>query len=102
MAQEPHIIDLRRSYLPIDPKAFPTTELATTGEDAPESRIPVIPYNGYNFMPTPRGYASFFGINSYLNIESLITSGGTGNVDDLFMLQTDGYENVLVALCDDG
>lgn len=71
MAVDVQIIDLRRSYIPIDPQAFPVTELDTTQEDQPEGRTPVIPYDGYNFMPTPQGYASFFGINSKLDIDPL-------------------------------
>ena len=102
MVQETKVIDIRRSYIPIDPNAFPATDHATEDEDKPEPRIPVIAYDGYNFMPTPQGYSSFFGVNSVLGIESLITSGGSGNVDDLFMIQTNLLQNILVALCDDG
>jgi len=97
MAQDAHIIDLRRSYIPIDPNAFPTTMHTTEAEDRPEQRTPVIPYDGYNFMPTPQGYCSFFGINSSLGINALAE-----NVDDLFMIQTPQYQNILVALADTG
>jgi len=102
MAQETKIIDIRRSYIPIDPNAFPPTDHDTEAEDKPEPRIPIVAYDGYNFMPTPQGYSSFFGINSTLGISSLVTSGGTGKVDDLFMIQTNQLQNILVALCDDG
>lgn len=102
MAQDTHIIDLRRSFVPIDPNAFPVTMMATGGEDNPEPRVPVIPYAGHNFMPTPQGYASFFGTNQKLGIDSLLASGSSGNIDDIFMIQTVAYENILVALTDDG
>lgn len=97
MAQDTQIIDLRRSYIPIDPNAFPITELDTTGEDNPEGRVPVLPYDGYNFMPTPQGYASFFGINVKLNLSTL-----AANVDDIFMIQTITLDNILIALTDTG
>jgi hypothetical protein len=59
--------------------------------------VPVIPYDGYNFMPTPQGYSSFFGTNSLLGINAL-----TGNVDEVFTVQRFTLENTLVALKDDG
>src|SRR5688572_2619011 len=97
MAQSPHIIDLRRSYVPMDPNAFPPTMHGTGREDEPESRIPVIPYDGHNFMPTPQGYSSFFGINATLGVDAL-----TGNVDEIFIIQNLGFVNIAVALKDDG
>jgi hypothetical protein len=97
MAQNPRIIDIRRSYLPMDPNAFPPTMHGTDNEDSPEARIPVIPYDGYNFMPTPQGYCSFFGTNSVLGIDAL-----TGNVDDVFVVQTNTLLNIAIALKDDG
>lgn len=102
MSQNTHIIDIRRSYNPLDPNSLASTYHTTEREDSPEPRIPVVPYDGYNFMPTPQGYASYFGINVSLEISNLIDSGGSGNVDDLFMIQTNTYNNILVALCDDG
>lgn len=71
MAQSVDIIDLRRSFIPVDPDAFPITLHDTEAEDAPEKRIPVIPYSGYNFIPTSQGYASFYGINNSLDIASV-------------------------------
>lgn len=97
MAQNPHIIDLRRSYIPMDPNAFPPTMHATEQEDSPEPRVPVIPYDGKNFMPTPQGYSSFFGINSHLDVDAL-----SGNVDEIFTIQTNVFQNFAVALKDDG
>lgn len=98
MAQQaPHIIDLRRSYIPMDPDAYPPTMHGTGVEDEPESRVPVIPYDGKNFMPTPQGYSSFFGINSVLDVDAL-----GGNVDEIFVIQTLTFQNIAVALKDDG
>lgn len=70
-AQNTDIIDLRRSYIPQDPNAFPITMQTTQAEDSPEQRIPVLPYDGYNFMPTPQGYASFFGVNAKFPINNI-------------------------------
>lgn len=95
--QAAKIIDLERSYVPMDPNAFPATMHATGSEDAPEERIPVIPYDGYNFMPTAYGYRSFFGINSILDVDAL-----TSEVDEIFVVQTPDFRNIAVALCDDG
>lgn len=97
MSQNPDIIDLRRSYIPIDPNALPNTLHNTSPEDNPEARIPVIPYIGYNFMPTPQGYCSFFGTRSVFSVPEF-----EGNVDDIFIIQTTTYENILVILSDDG
>lgn len=97
MATQDRIIDLERSYIPMDPNGFPETMHATGGEDAPEGRVPVICYDGYNFVPTQYGYASFFGINSKLDIADLAS-----RCDDVFMIQTDTFVNILVALTEDG
>ena len=102
MSQQTHIIDIRRPFIPADPNSFAATYHDTGEEDNPEPRIPVVPYDMANCMPTPQGYASYFGINSNLGINTLVASGGTGNVDDLFMIQTNTFVNILVALCDDG
>lgn len=74
MATDVKIIDLRRSYVPIPPEVMPVSLHSTSPEDNPEARIPVIPYDGYNFMPTPQGYCSFFGINSKLGFDSVFNS----------------------------
>ena len=73
MAQQAKYIDITHfcTYLPIDPITLPENSQATTGEDAPEQKIPVIPYEGYNFMPTSVGYRSYFGANSQLNVDDL-------------------------------
>lgn len=97
MAQDVHIVDLRRSYIPQDPNAFPATMHATQAEDTPERGVPVLPYDGYNFMPTPQGYCSFFGVNSTLQLDAL-----AAKVDDIFMIQTPQFQNILVALAEDG
>lgn len=97
MAQQAKIIDVTRSYVPVDPKSFPQTMHATTQEDHPEERIPVIPYQGWNFLPTAYGYKSFFGLNSNLDVDAL-----TSRCDELFIIQTETLHNILVALCEDG
>lgn len=97
MATQDRVIDLERTYIPMDPNGFPETMHATGEEDAPEARIPVICYDGYNFLPTQYGYASFFGVNSKLDITDL-----DSRVDDLFIVQTETLSNILVALAEDG
>jgi hypothetical protein len=97
MAQAAKIIDVTRSYVPVDPETFPQTMHGTTGEDNPEERTPVIPYQGYNFLPTTYGYKSFFGLTSNLDVDAL-----TSRVDEIFIIQTETLRNILVALCEDG
>lgn len=97
MSQLVKVIDVNRSYIPGDPNAFPETYHATNNEDYPETRIPVVPFEGWNFMPTAQGYRSYFGLNKSLNISAL-----TSRVDDIFMIQTQTFDNILVALCEDG
>lgn len=103
MVQDTRLIDLRLSYIPQDPNAFPThirgdnRAAQSDTEDNSSGRVPIMPYDGYNFMPTPQGYSSFFGTNTKINIDAL-----TGNVDDIFVIQKDDYSNLAVALKDDG
>lgn len=97
MAQSAKIIDLTRSFVPIDPRAFPESMHGTTMEDAPEQRIPVVAYEGYNFMPTSYGYKSFFGTDNQLDLDAL-----TSRVDKIFLVRTVEYLNIIVALCEDG
>lgn len=105
MAQALKLIDINRSYVPIDPRSFPESMHSTQAEDQPEGRIPVVPYDGYNFMPTAYGYMSYFGINSILGINALTLLESPFdllNVDDLFIVQTPDLRNIMVALCEDG
>src|SRR3990167_5037470 len=97
MAQKAKIVDLRRGFLPTDPNAFPENLVGTQQEDSPEDLIRVIPYEGYNFLPTEYGYRSYFGTASELNLAGL-----TSRCSDLLMFQSAGYVNMLIALCEDG
>lgn len=97
MAQNSKYIDVTRTYVPVDPNAFPLN-LQTSGQaDAPEQHIPVMAYKGYNFLPTSYGYKSFFGVEQKLAIEAL-----TARVDSIFIYQSLAYQNILVALTDSG
>ena len=103
MVQAARDIDIRRTYIPIDPNAFPTilqTTARTNGAadpDAASGRIPIMPYDGYNFLPTPQGYSSFFGVNTNIDVNAL-----AGNVDEVFVAQKTTLENFAIALKDDG
>lgn len=96
--QQAKIIDVTRSFIPIDPLAYPENLHSTEREDSPEKRYPVIPYRGYNFLPTAYGYKSYFGINTHLQINSL----SPNKADRIFIFQTSDYRNILIALCDTG
>ena len=90
-------IDVGRSFIPVDPNAFPENFNVVTAEDSPDKNKPVVAYEGYNFLPTAYGYKSYFGVLSELAIDAL-----TSRVDDVIVFQTQAYENILVALCEDG
>jgi hypothetical protein len=95
--QTTKIIDVTRTFVPVDPNAFPDNYSATNREDFPEQKKPVMCYAGHNFLPTPYGYKSFFGVNSQFEADAL-----ESRADELFIVQTNTYQNVLVALCEDG
>lgn len=99
MSQRAKPISLLRSYVPIDPNAVPETMHGTTGEDRPEESFPVVPYEGWNFMPSAYGYRSYFGTNTKLNIDGL---DNPEKCREIFVFQKDDFSNILVALCDDG
>lgn len=100
MAQRAKPIDLSRSYLPIDPNTLPETMHGTEGEDRPEKIPPVIPYEGWNFMPTSYGYRSYFGLSAKLNINDFPVP--SLRVRELFIFQKSDLSNMLVALTDSG
>ena len=95
--QAAKFIDLTRTYIPIDPNSFPSSMHGTGQEDNPEDRIPVMPYEGHNFLPTAYGYKSYFGTNTEIGIDAL-----AANVDFVFMYQNTNFENILIALTDTG
>ena len=97
MAQKSHIVDLNKSYVPGDPLAFPMNLHFTQQEDAPDQALPIMPYEGYNFLPTSYGYRSYFGVDSTLTLEAL-----TSKCDKILTMQSSTYNNMLIALCSDG
>ena len=91
------IIDVTRSAVITDPEAFYENLMSTGQEDSPERTIPIVAYEGYNFLPTLYGYRSYFDTTATLDIAAL------GSRCDLVVLyQFANYSNVLVALCEDG
>jgi hypothetical protein len=96
-SQTTKILDVTRSFVPVDPNAFPETYHATDKEDSPESRKPIVFYEGFNFLPTSYGYKSYFGVSSTLDIDAI-----PSRVDRVMVIQTDTFENLAVALCEDG
>lgn len=96
-SQSTKVIDITRGFVPVDPNAFPETYHISTKEDGQETKKDVVPYEGYNFMPTSYGYKSYFGTTSKLDIDAL-----TSRVDEVFIIQTNTYLNIAVALCEDG
>lgn len=97
MANKTQIIDVTRSAIIIDPEAFYGNLMATGQEDSPERTIPIVAFEGYNFLPTSYGYRSYFDVTSTLDIEEL-----TVRCDHILLYQFANYSNILVALCEDG
>jgi hypothetical protein len=97
MPQKAKIIDVSRSFLPIDPNALPENMVGTAQEDTPEKEPPILLYEGYNFLPTSYGYRSWFGTDTKLDIGVL-----SSRCDYVIMYQTLAFENLLVAMCEDG
>lgn len=97
MAQRSQVIDITKSYLPGDPNSFVQNLVNTDREDGEEKTLPVVPYEGYNFLPTPYGYRSYFGVDKKLAIEDL---GSRAQFVLSYQLPT--YKSILVALCEDG
>jgi len=97
--QNAKIIDVTRSFIPVDPNEYPENLHIFSGENSPEQRTPpIVPYMGWNFMPTAYGYRSFFGTNSAGDYASL----SPNKPDHVFLFQTLTYKNVWIALCDTG
>lgn len=96
-SQTTKMLDVTRSFVPVDPNAFPITLHSASGEDSPEKAKQVVPYEGYNFLPTSYGYKSYFGLTSKMDIDPL-----TSRVDYLVILQTSQFVNIAVALCENG
>ena len=97
MAQIVKVVDLTKSYMPGDPNAFPDNLHFTQREDAPDQFLPILMYEGYNFLPTSYGYRSYFGTESALTLEALPKP-----CDEIITFQSDTYQNVLIAFCSDG
>src|SRR5574337_60557 len=97
MTQSAKIFDLTKSFVVVDGRTYPENLHATQREDYPTQSPPVVAYQGYNFLPTGYGYKSYFGINAALDFTAL-----DARVDAIFIFQTASYENILIALCDNG
>jgi hypothetical protein len=97
MAQRAQVIDITKSYLPGDPNTYVQSLVNTDREDGEEKTLPVLPYEGYNFLPTAQGYKSYFGTNLVLDIEGL-----NKNVQFILSFQLSNYKTRLIALCADG
>lgn len=97
MTQRAQIIDITKTYLPGDPNSFVQNLVNTDREDGEEKSLPVMPYEGYNFLPTNYGYKSFFGTNAKLNIAAL-----GFRAQWILLYQLPSFKNRMIALCEDG
>ena len=97
MAQKPQIIDITKSYLPGDPNSLVQNLVNTDKEDGEEKTLPVLPYEGYNFLPTAYGYKSFFGTTSNFGVGAL-----PSRAQFILLYQLPNFQSRLIALCEDG
>lgn len=97
MAQTAKMLDVTRSYIPMNPNAYAPNLMLNNYQDAPEKAPSVVAYDGRNFLPTPYGYRSYFGISRATETDSL-----PSRADHIICFQNKAYQNVLVALCEDG
>lgn len=95
--QTAKLIDVTRTYVPVDPKAFPQSMHTSGQEESPENKIPVMAYAGQNFLPTSYGYKSYFGTNEKIDIAAL-----SARTDAVFIFQTATLRNILIALTEEG
>ena len=97
MPQKPQIVDITKSFVPGDPNAFVQNLVNTDREDGEEKTLPLVPYEGYNFLPTSYGYKSFFGTNAQFGISAL-----GSRVQHVLLYQIPTYKSRLIVLCEDG
>lgn len=97
MSQRAQIIDVTKSYIPIAPNSMVENLINTDREDGEEKALPVVAYDGYNFLPTHYGYRSYFGIQSKLDIASLAS-----RAQFIISYQLPTYQTRLIAMCEDG
>jgi hypothetical protein len=95
--QATKVIDVKRSFVPVDPNSFPENYHYTQKEDSPNEPAPIVPYMGHNFLPTAYGYRSYFGTNQALDADPLIAEA-----DYVFLFQNLAYSNTLIALTNTG
>lgn len=91
------IVDVSRSAIITDPEAFYENLMATGQEDAPEKTMPIVAYEGYNFLPTVYGYRSYFDVTPKVDIQAL-----PSRCDKLINFQLSDYSNFLIALTETG
>lgn len=89
-------INLRKTYLPLNPEEYPSN-LPMNMEEEHEERTPVFPYEGKNIFPRASGYSSFFGTNKSIGNDTL-----PPRCDHVFVYKSPEGDNILLALCEDG
>jgi hypothetical protein len=89
------MVDLTQSYLPIDPDTFPKNLYYTVAEDAPDKGLPILPYDGFNFLPTYYGYKSYFGHGIFLGVSALSLPSGE-RIQEVITFQLGDYRTLLL------
>ncbi len=96
MAQRPKLIDVRKSYQPVDPASWVPQSYTNERTDSPDIVEGAIAYDGKNFMPTAYGYRSYFGtVKAW---DPVLPEPA----QELVFFQLDSLENIAIALCETG
>lgn len=89
-------INLRKTYLPLNPEEYPAN-MPMSSEREHDERTPIFPYDARNIFPRGSGYSSFFGTNKSIGNDTL-----PPRCDDVFVYKSPEGDNILIALCEDG
>lgn len=99
MAQSPRVIDVSKTYTPVDPQIIEANR-TSEGNDARQDRTEgVIAYEGYNFLPTMVGYKSYFGLNVVFDLPAC--PAGI-KVDKVLIYEAWSRKNYLIVLSETG
>lgn len=99
MAQSARVIDITKTYTPIDPQQIEHNPVSEGKDAYADKSGGVVAYEGYNFLPTLVGYKSFFGTNNKLDIP---TCPAGIKIDKILIFESQNFKNSLIILAEDG
>lgn len=97
MARQTQSYIAGRGFIPIDPEGFPANLPSNEQREQSERMPDVGLYDAANVLPTPQGYASFFGVRQQIGTDPLVE-----NIFDVFNYQDERGDFHLIALTESG